>query len=139
MVTLRSLNIGKSVHLLPIYTPKYRLIFPGENKKKPKTWLVCIFMFKTKSGCLGWLMDRNSNFYSPKIIWGLCEDLPDSVGLVTVQSRGTIISYLLLLCITFFFFRIRNTACVVNISQNGYSKIKTNTKTNTKPKQNHTV
>lgn len=95
---------------------------------------------QAKAGLPGRLMDRNSNFYSPKIIWGLCEDLPDSVGLVTVKRKGTIISCLLLLCITvFFFFRIRNTACVVNTSQNGYSKIKTNVKPNTKPKQNHSV
>lgn len=59
---------------------------------------------QAKARLPGRLMDRNSNFYSPKIIWGLCEDLPDSVGLVTVKRKGTIISCLLLLCITVFFF-----------------------------------
>lgn len=117
MVTLRSLSIGKSVHLLPIYTPKYRLIFPGENKKKPQNMVGMHIYVQDKVRLPGWLMDRNSNFYSPKIIWGLCEDLPDSVGLVTVKSRGTIISYLPLLCITFFFQDQKYCMCGQHISK----------------------
>lgn len=72
---------------------------------------------QAKSRLPGWLMDSNSNWYSPKIIWGLYEDLPDSAGLVTVKGKGTVISCLLLLWITFFFQDQKFCMCGQHISK----------------------
>lgn len=72
------------------------LISPGENKTKKNVVGMHIYI-QAKARLPGLLMVSNSNCYSPKIIWGLREDLPDSAGLVTVKRKGTVISYFLLL------------------------------------------